>query len=210
MIKEICVENFTRVPELIAKGAGRVELCDNLAVGGTTVSYGVAAYTIDYCRRENIPVMTMIRPRGGDFIYSNTELEIMKRDLFQMKELGAAGVVFGCLNNSNWIDEAAMRSLLALSEGLEITFHMAFDQINPKDQFRAIDWLVEYGVDRILTHGGPAGSRIEDNVDRLREYIDYAAGRIVILPGGGITEQNVDALVAVLPISEAHGTRIVG
>lgn len=210
MIKEICVENFTRVPELIAKGAGRVELCDNLAVGGTTVSYGVAAYTIDYCRRENIPVMTMIRPRGGDFIYSNTELEIMKRDLVQMKELGASGVVFGCLNNSNWIDEAAMRSLLALSEGLEITFHMAFDQINPKDQFRAIDWLVEYGVDRILTHGGPAGSPIEDNVDRLKEYIDYAAGRIVILPGGGITEQNVDALVAVLPISEAHGTRIVG
>ncbi|MFS0673542.1 copper homeostasis protein CutC [Ornithinibacillus sp. 179-J 7C1 HS] len=210
MIKEICVENFTRVPELIAKGAGRVELCDNLAVGGTTVSYGVAAYTIDYCRRENIPVMTMIRPRGGDFIYSNTELEIMKRDLFQMKELGASGVVFGCLNNSNWIDEAAMRSLLALSEGLEITFHMAFDQINPKDQFRAIDWLVEYGVDRILTHGGPAGSPIKDNVDRLKEYIDCAAGRIVILPGGGITEQNVDALVAVLPISEAHGTRIVG
>ena len=209
MLKEVCVENFTNIPELIANGAGRIELCDNLKVGGTTVSHGVAVVTINYCHGKNIKVMTMIRPRGGDFIYSKVEIEMMKRDLVHLKELGTDGVVLGCLNDTGWIDEEAMIILLDLAKGLEVTFHMAFDQISPGNQFKAIDWLVKHGVNRILTHGGPLDIKIEDNLVRLREYIDYADGRIIILPGGGITNKNLHLITSSLNIREVHGTKIV-
>ncbi|WP_196493755.1 copper homeostasis protein CutC [Ornithinibacillus caprae] len=209
MLKEVCVENFKKVPELIAKGADRIELCDNLAVGGTTVSHGVAAETISYCHGKNIKVMSMIRPRCGNFIYSKEEIEIMKQDLVHLKQLGTDGVVLGCLDNKNWIDEEAMITLLEQAEGLEVTFHMAFDQINPDNQLKAIDWLVKHGVDRILTHGGQLDSKIEDNLVRLKEYVDHAAGRIIILPGGGITGKNLDFITTELSVSEVHGTRVV-
>ncbi|SET23218.1 copper homeostasis protein [Oceanobacillus limi] len=210
MIKEVCVENFTKVPELISKGADRMELCDNLAVGGTTVSHGIAAVTIDYCHRHNIKVMTMVRPRGGNYIYRNEEIDVMKQDIIHLKQLGTDGIVLGCLNEANWIDEKAMSSLLELTEGLEVTFHMAFDEIAPENQFKAIDWLVKHKVDRILTHGGSLDTRIEDNLVRLKEYINYAADRIIILPGGGVTEENLNYLSNSINISEVHGTKIVG
>jgi len=210
MLKEACVENFTAVPEVIAKGACRIELCDNLAVGGTTVSPGVAAVTINYCHSQNVPVMSMVRPRGGHFIYSNVEMEMMKRDIDHLKQLGTDGIVIGCLTETDWIDEAAMITFLELSEGMEVTFHMAFDQIKPEQQFKAIDWLAEHGIQRILTHGGPASTKIENNLLRLKQYVDYADGRIIILPGGGITEKNLADIATVLNIREAHGTKIVG
>ncbi|RTR25951.1 copper homeostasis protein CutC [Robertmurraya yapensis] len=210
MLKEAVVENFTNVPEFIANGADRIELCDNLAVGGTTVSPGVAVITIKYCHDKNVKVMSMIRPRGGNFNYSKEEIEMMKKDLVHLKELGTDGVVFGCLNDTGWIDEEAMLTLLDLAKGLEVTFHMAFDQISSENQFKAIDWLVKNGVSRILTHGGPSNTNIEDNLGRLKEYIDYADGRIIILPGGGITNKNLDLIISALNVSEAHGTKIVG
>ncbi|WP_010096286.1 copper homeostasis protein CutC [Ornithinibacillus scapharcae] len=210
MIKEVVVENFTKVPDVMERGANRIELCDNLAVGGTTVSHAVAVQTIDYCKSKNVPVMAMVRPRGGNFIYGVDEIEMMKQDLIHLKELGTDGVVFGCLTVSGWIDEEAMRALLGLAEGIEVAFHMAFDQIKPEYQFKAIDWLIEHGVDRILTHGGASGTRIEDNLDRLKEYVDYAAGRITILPGGGITDSNYLHVTSVLEVNEVHGTKLVG
>ncbi len=209
MLKEVCVENFTKVPEAIEKGAQRVELCDNLAVGGTTVSPGVARVTMDYCRNRNVKVMSMIRPRGGDFVYNVDEIEIMKQDIIHLKEIGTDGVVFGCLTQDGWIDEEAMSTLLEAASGLEVVFHMAFDAIPADSQLKAIDWLVEHGVHRILTHGGPSDTRIEDNVDRLKMYIEHANGRIAILPGGGITHLNLPAIESSLNIKEAHGTRIV-
>ena len=210
MLKEVCVENFTVIPDVIAKGAGRIELCDNLAVGGTTVSHGVAKKAIEYCHSKNTKVMAMIRPRGGNFIYSHEEIEMMKHDLVHLKQLGTDGVVLGCLNKTGWIDEMAMVTLLKLAEGLEVTFHMGFDQIKPEYQLKAIDWLVKNKVHRILTHGGPIDSPIEQNLPRLKEYIDYAAGRIIILPGGGITDKNLPFVTKALNINEAHGTKIVG
>lgn len=210
MLKEACVENFTIVPEVIANGAGRIELCDNLTVGGTTVSHGVAIVTINYCHSKNVKVMSMIRPRGGNFIYSKEEIEMMKQDLVHLQELGTDGVVFGCLNDAGWIDEAVMLALLDLAKGLEVTFHMAFDQISPENQFKAIDWLASHGVSRILTHGGPPNTKIEDNLGRLKEYIEYADSRIVILPGGGINTKNLDLITSELNVGEAHGTKIVG
>ncbi|WP_370294300.1 copper homeostasis protein CutC [Rossellomorea marisflavi] len=209
MLKEVCVENFTKVPEAIEKGAQRVELCDNLAVGGTTVSPGVAQVTMDYCRSRNVKVMSMIRPRGGDFVYTVDEIEIMKRDIIHLKEIGTDGVVFGCLTQDGWIDEDTMITLLEEASGLEVVFHMAFDAITADSQLKAIDWLVEHGVHRILTHGGSSDTKIEDNVDRLKAYIDHANGRIAILPGGGVTSRNLEDITSSLGVKEAHGTRIV-
>lgn len=210
MIKEVVVENFTVISDVIDRGANRIELCDNLSVGGTTVSHGVAVEAINYCHAKKVPVMAMIRPRGGNFIYSNEEIEMMKKDIIHLKELGTDGVVFGCLTESGWIDESAMLSLLPLAKDLEVIFHMAFDQITPENQLKAIDWLIEHHVDRILTHGGPEGSKIEDNLDRLKEYVEYASGRITILPGGGITDKNYHHITTELNVGEVHGTKLVG
>lgn len=209
MLKEVCVENFTKVSEAIEKGAQRVELCDNLAVGGTTVSPGVAQVTMDYCRSRNVKVMSTIRPRGGDFVHNVDEIEIMKQDIIHLKEIGTDGVVFGCLTQNGWIDEEAMSTLLEAASGLEVVFHMAFDAITADSQVKAIDWLVEHGVHRILTHGGPSDTKIEDNLDRLKTYITHANGRIAILPGGGVTSRNLEEITYSLGVREAHGTKIV-
>ena len=209
LIKEFCAENYTDIPAAIHAGAKRIELCDNLAVGGTTPSTGVIEEVLSYAGEKNVPVMTMIRPRGGDFIYNDIELKIMHTDLIEANKMGTDGVVFGCLTPSGWLDEEALELLIDTAEGLQITFHMAFDSIPAARQFEAIDWLSEHGVDRILTHGGAAGTNILDNLPRLKELTNYAAGRLLILPGAGITYENVDQIVTELGAKEAHGTKIV-
>ncbi|MHC5373301.1 copper homeostasis protein CutC [Enterococcus sp. LJL120] len=210
MIKEFCAENFTNIPKAIANGAKRIELCDNLAVGGTTPSTGVIEEALSYGNEHQVPIMTMIRPRGGNFFYNDTELKIMHTDLIEAKKLGTDGVVFGCLTEEHWLDEEALEMLLENAEGLQVTFHMAFDQIPADKQFQAIDWLAEHGVQRILTHGGAAGTKIEDNFSRLKELIDYAKDKLIILPGAGITDENVESVMTTLNVHEAHGTKIVG
>ncbi|MBO1299739.1 MULTISPECIES: copper homeostasis protein CutC [unclassified Enterococcus] len=209
MIKEFCAENYTLIPLAIAKGASRIELCDNLAVGGTTPSTGVIEEVLSYASEKSVPVMTIIRPRGGDFVYNDIELKIMHTDLIESKKLGTDGVVIGCLTPSGWLDEEALEVLIDSAEGLQITFHMAFDAIPQERQFEAIDWLVEHGVHRILTHGGAAGTNIEENLEHLKQLIAHANGRIIILPGGGITSENAQAVADALEVHEVHGTKIV-
>lgn len=153
--------------------------------------------------------MTIIRPRGGDFVYNDIELKIMHTDLIESKKLGTDGVVIGCLTPSGWLDEEALEVLIDSAEGLQITFHMAFDAIPQERQFEAIDWLVEHGVHRILTHGGAAGTNIEENLEHLKQLIAHANGRIIILPGGGITSENAQAVADALEVHEVHGTKIV-
>ena len=209
MLKEFCAENYTNIPLAIARGAKRIELCDNLAVGGTTPSTGAQEEVLQYAGEKGIPVMTIIRPRGGDFVYNDTELKIMHTDLIEAKKLGTDGVVLGCLTPSGWLDEEALELLLETAEGLQLTFHMAFDAIPAARQFKAIDWLAEHGVQRILTHGGAAGTPIEANFDRLKELIAYAGERLTILPGGGISFENAQEVADTLGVKEVHGTRIV-
>lgn len=209
MIKEFCAENYTQLPHAIANGAGRIELCDNLAVGGTTPSTGVIEEALSYAGEKGIPVMTMIRPRGGDFIYNDIELRMMHTDLIEAKKLGTDGVVFGCLTPNNWLDEDALEMLIDNAEGLQITFHMAFDAIPKEHQLEAIDWLAEHGVTRILTHGGKAETPITENLDYLKELVEYAGDRIGILPGGGITHENAREVATALDVTEVHGTKIV-
>lgn len=209
MIKEFCAENYTSIPLAIANGANRIELCDNLAVGGTTPSTGVIEEVLSYSNEKSVPVMTIIRPRGGDFVYNDIELKIMHTDLIEAKKLGTDGVVIGCLTPSGWLDEEALEVLIDSAEGLQITFHMAFDAIPQERQYEAIDWLVEHGVHRILTHGGVAGTNIEDNFAHLKQLIAHADGRIIILPGGGITSENAQVVADALGVHEVHGTKIV-
>ncbi|WP_353990209.1 copper homeostasis protein CutC [Pediococcus argentinicus] len=209
MIKEAAVENFTNVPTVIANGANRIELCDNLSVGGTTVSKGVMAETQKYASEHHTPIMAMIRPRGGNFVYNDTELKIMETDIFQAQELGIDGVVFGALTDHGDLDTEALKMLIAAAGGMQITFHMAFDAIPIEKQDDSVKWLIEHGVDRILTHGGSLDKPINESINQIKETIKSANGQIIVLPGGGITKDNVDQITSELGVAEAHGTKIV-
>ena len=208
LTREFCAENMELVPAAIAAGAARVELCDNLSVGGTTPSYGVIRAAVALAGERGVGVMCMIRPRGGDFEYTPDEAAMMRDDLAMAKRLGVTGVVFGCLRDGH-LDRALTSELVELADGVDVTFHMAFDALPADEQLGAIDWLAGQGVSRILTHGGPAGTPIEDNLGRLRAYVDRAAGRVTILPGGGITWENAERIASELGVCEVHGTKIV-
>ena len=205
MLYEFCAENVTLLEKAMQAGARRVELCDNLSVGGTTPSYGVIRAAVSY----DTTIMTMIRPRGGDFVYTDLEVAIMIEDIKKAREAGSQGVVYGLLTRENELDTENLESLLAVSQGLEVVFHMAFDAIPKEQQFSTIDWLIEHGVSRILTHGGVATEPIRNHFLWLNTLIKHAAGRIEILPGGGITVNNRDEIIANLGVNQLHGTKIV-
>lgn len=221
MLYEFCAENFERVPAAIDAGAKRIELCDNLAVGGTTPSAGVISATVSYAHEHDARVMCMIRPRGGDFHYNQDELRMMEMDLGLAVSAGADGLVFGCCKPcaGGWaLDELTLGALVMAAgcateeckrESLDITFHMAFDQLSPEAQLDAVDTLADCGITRILTHGGAAGTPIEDNLEHLLRLVEYAGDRLTILPGGGISTANRDTVAAALGVSELHGTKIV-
>ncbi|WP_099975334.1 copper homeostasis protein CutC [Lactobacillus terrae] len=209
MYKEVAVENFSDIPLMVMSGANRIELNDNLAVGGTTPSLGIVQETSKYLQEKGIPLVEMIRPRGGNFVYNDIELKMMEADLFQAQKLGIDAVTFGALTKDGDIDEEAMELLIGSSYGMQIVFHMAFDAIPLEKQFHAIDWLIENNVDRILTHGGALDIPIENTIDHLKEIIEYAAGRIEILPGGGINYDNCDDIAKELNVNALHGTQII-
>ncbi|MGX6979692.1 copper homeostasis protein CutC [Vagococcus elongatus] len=209
MIKEFCGENFSNIEKAIKNGAKRIELCDNMAVGGTTPSYGVIKETVKLGKQYDIPVMILIRPRGGNFVYSEAELKIMIADIGVAKQLGSAGIVIGCLNENGKLDKQSLELLIAAVGELEITFHMAFDILTKDEQLEAIDWLSEHGVKRILTHGGSSESDILDNFIWLSRLIDYAQDKLVIMPGGGITSKTVDFVFKNLMVDEVHSSKIV-
>ncbi|WP_404280393.1 copper homeostasis protein CutC [Companilactobacillus paralimentarius] len=209
MYKEVAVENFTNIPTAVLKGANRIELNDNLAVGGTTPSLGVLQESTKYLQEKSIPVVEMIRPRGGNFVYNDLEIKMMEADLFQAQKLGVDGVTFGALTPDGDLDEDAMEQLIAASAGMQIVFHMAFDALAEDNKKSTIDWLVDHDVDRILTHGGPLTTPIDQTIDKIKEYVDYAAGRITILPGGGVNYQNCDTIAEKLGVKEVHGTKVI-
>jgi len=207
--KEVAVEDFTKIPTSVLKGANRIELNDNLAVGGTSPSFGVLQEATKYLQEKSIPVVEMIRPRGGNFVYNDIELKIMEADLFQAQKLGVDAVTFGALTEDGKIDTDAMEQLIAASAGMQVVFHMAFDALAEDQKKPAIDWLVEHDVDRILTHGGPLTTPIDKTLDNIKEYVDYADGRIIIIPGGGVNYQNCDEIAKKLDVKELHGTKII-
>ncbi len=224
LLREFCAENMTLVPNAVAAGARRIELCDNLAVGGTSPSYGVIKAAVDFARANDVRIMAMVRPRGGGFTYDAQERHMMLDDISCARLLGVDGVVFGCVrpgeNGHAVLDEELARTLVDAAKGsglgcsaklppVQVTFHMAFDALGKAVQLETLDELASLGVERVLTHGGPAGTPIAQNVARLRELVAYANGRIAILPGGGLTWQNAREVAALVGVREVHGTQIV-
>ncbi|MGR3741498.1 copper homeostasis protein CutC [Companilactobacillus sp. DQM5] len=207
-LKEVAVENYSSIPAAVLAGANRIELNDNLAVGGTTVSYGVMAESAKYLQEHSIPLTTMIRPRGGNFIYNDIELKIMEADIFKAQELGVDAVTFGCLTSDGQLDEEAMEMLIGASSGMEVVMHMAFDAIQEENQLSTVDWLIEHNVKRILTHGDNLDRPL--NIDKLKKIIAYSEAKdIDILPGGGITYENADEISNKLNVPYLHGTKII-
>ena len=208
MLREFCAENLTNVPEALAAGAHRIELCDHLSVGGTTPSDEVIAQAVALVHAHSARVMVMARPRGGDFAYREAELSAMVETIHRARMLGADGVVFGCVRKGA-LDEAALGRLVDEAQGMDMTFHMAFDEIDPARQGEALAALAQLGFSRVLTHGGPLAHCINDCMPHLRELVVAARGRISIMAGGGVTWENAERIAADLGICEVHGTRIV-
>lgn len=209
MIYEFCAENLKRVMAAIQQGASRIELCDNLACGGTTPSFGVLKAARHIEDTTHIPFMPMLRPRGGDFCYSDEEKQMMLDDITLFNTLGFNGLVFGALTSDKKLDIPFIKDVMAHTTAKEVTFHMAFDVLSKDDQFEAIEILSNLGITRILTHGGASDTAIMDNLAHLSDLIHHASGRLIILPGGGITTKNRDVIAQTLHVTELHGTRIV-
>ena len=207
LIREFCAENFTDIPRAVAAGAEHIELCDNLAVGGTTPSYGVIKETADYLKDTKTTLASMIRPRGGNFIYNSIELRIMESDILKAIEAGTNELVFGALTDDNSLDLEALETLVIASQGLPITFHMAFDEIPSDLQKSALDELITLGFDKILMHGDSLDKPI--NTAKIAELVSYAAGRIQILAGGGVSAANAEIISIETNSSYVHGTKIV-
>jgi copper homeostasis protein len=191
---EICVEGLTSA--LAAGRASRVELCENLAVGGVTPSAGAMAVA---CDRLAIPVQVLIRPRGGDFVYSDDELLAMKRDIQAAKGLGASGVVLGCLTREMRIDLEKSAWLIELARPMSVTFHKAFDAA--RDPLEALDDLIALGVDRVLTSGQAPTAMA--GLQTLVELTDRGNRKIVVMAGGSITIPQIRPILA-MGIRELH------
>ena len=196
LIIEVCVDFVESAMAAEQGGADRVELCDNLLEGGTTPSAG----TIELARENlDLGLQIMIRPRGGDFCYSDIEFEIMQRDIDMAKNLGADGVVFGLLKPDGSLDMERSAALVEQSRPLSVTFHRAFDV--SRDAHQSLEDLISLGVDRILT-SGQAFSVLE-GLDLIAELVHIAGDRIIIMPGGG-TERNVQKVVEITGVKEIH------
>lgn len=184
MLLEICASNFESVLNAEKAGAHRVELCSEMAVGGITPSYGFVKQVVE---KLSIPVFVLIRPRSGNFNYSEDEFEIMKKDIQMCKDLGCKGIVSGVLNLDSTVDIERTRELKELSMPLPFTFNRAFDCTpNPYD---ALEQLIALNVDRILTSGQESSA--EKGIFVLQQLKKVADGRITILPAGGINPDNV-------------------
>ncbi|CVL98777.1 TPA: copper homeostasis protein CutC [Streptococcus pneumoniae] len=209
MIYEFCAENVTLLEKAMQAGARRIELCDNLAVGGTTPSYGVTKAAVELAANYDTTIMTMIRPRGGDFVYNDMEIAIMLEDIRLTAQAGSQGVVFGALTADKKLDKPNLEKLIAASKGMEIVFHMAFDELSDEDQPEAIDWLSQAGVTRILTRAGVSGDSLEKRFVHYHRILEHAKGKIEILPGGGIDLENRQTFIDQVGVTQLHGTKVV-
>jgi len=204
VLVEACVDSVTSAVAAERGGARRLELCDNLSDGGTTPSAGMISAVKAAVR---IPVVVIIRPRGGGFVYTDTEVGVMRLDIAAARMLGADGVAVGALTRDARVHVEQLRQLRDTAAELPVTFHRAFDLV--RDQDAALEALVAERVDRVLTSGG-APSAI-DGATAIGGLVRRAAGRIVILAGGGVREENVQELVHRTKVREVHvrGTRVL-
>ncbi|MDH7913330.1 copper homeostasis protein CutC [Winogradskyella sp. SYSU M77433] len=195
---EICANSYQSAKNACDAGAHRIELCQELSVGGITPSYGLLKKVIE---ELDIPVFVLIRPRSGNFVYSDDEFQIMKNDIQVCKDLGCKGIVSGILKPDDTIDVERTKILIDLAKPLSFTFHRAFDEVkNPKE---ALLQLIELGANRVLTSGKKTTA--EEGLDLLKELNVLAKNRITILAGGGITSKNAN-LFKEAGLTEIHAS----
>lgn len=180
-------------------GANRIELCSNPSEGGTTPSYGFVKAARS---KLAIELYVMIRPRGGDFFYSDDDFEIMKADIEKCRQCGCDGVVIGLLKKDGSVDKKRCGELLALAYPLGVTFHRAFDRVN--DPFAALEDIIETGCERILTSGQEP--KAADGAQIIKELITRANGRIIIMPGSGVDSKNIISLAETTGAKEFHSS----
>ena len=212
LIKEACVTNYYQAKRAFELGANRFELCFDMSNDGITPSFGTAKQIKE---NINIPLFCMIRPRGGNFIFDKSEINIMLDDIFILiKYAKIDGIVIGCLNKNNEIDIEANKLLInkarELNKDIQITFHMAFDEIKDIniEYQKNIDLLINLGINKILTKG--CKFNCFQGKDNIKKYLEYANDRIIIMAGKGITNENYMDIVKYTKCKEIHGTKIVG
>ena len=193
------VIGFTIESCMIAQAAGahRIELCDNPSEGGTTPSYGFIKTARENLSTELYPI---IRPRGGDFLYSEIEFEVMKADIENCKSLGCDGVVIGILNADGTVDKKRCKQLVEIAHPMKVTFHRAFDRTN--DPFKAMEDILSIGCERILTSGQK--NLAIDGEELLNKLVKQANNRIIIMPGSGVNSDNIETLVKNTNATEFH------
>jgi copper homeostasis protein len=194
---EICVDSVEGALAAQNGGAQRVELCDNLLEGGTTPSAGMIALTR---QQIGIGLNVIIRPRGGDFCYSDLEFGVMQYDIIQAKQVGADGVVIGLLNPDGTVDKTRTAALIEVARPLSVTFHRAFDMT--VDAHQALEDLIDLGVDRVLTSGQESSAL--EGLDLIAALVQQAGERIIVMPGGGVNERNIHKIVRQSGVREIH------
>jgi copper homeostasis protein len=198
-IIEIATSDFLTTRSAVEGGAARIELCANLAEGGTTPSYA----HIKKCREAfDVLLYPIIRPRGGDFLYNKDEFEIMVNDVKLCKQLGCEGIVIGLLNMDGSIDTVRTAELIELAYPMEVTFHRAFDRC--RDAFDALEELIEIGCQRILTSGQKP--TVNEGVELIAELNKKAAERIIIMPGSGVRKESIKMLAEKTGCVEFHSS----
>jgi len=196
---EICCYSPESAIAAEEAGADRIELCDNYSEGGTTPSYAAIKYTTN---RLNIPVNVIIRPRGGDFLYSEVEFEIIKQDIISFENIGVNGIVIGLLLPNGDIDIGRLKEIISISKNMEITFHRAFDMCN--NQLKALEELKELGIKRILTSG--ARNTTTEGIDLIKELVLRADNKIIIMPASGINDDNIQEIMLKTNALEFHSS----
>jgi len=198
---EAAVETLDSALAAERAGADRIELCDNLGEGGTTPDGGLIAGIVE---RIQLPVFVLIRPRAGDFVYSESEFDVMIRDIELTRTMGVAGIVTGALDANGRVDIKRTRSLVKAAGGLPVTFHRAID--SAADLRVALDDAIDAGVSRVLTSGGAPTAQA--GVEVIAALVSQARERVSIIAGGGIRERNVREVVGRTGVHEVHGRLI--
>ncbi|MFN2458642.1 MAG: copper homeostasis protein CutC [Chitinophagaceae bacterium] len=196
-ILEVATTDYITTKEAIEAGADRIELTSALSEGGITPSYGILKLCIEHF---NIPINVMIRPRGGDFLYTSEEIELMKRDIQLCKQMGFTGVVFGLLKTDGSMDKENMKMLTDIAYPLSVTCHRAFDRC--RDPFKALEDIIEIGCERLLTSGQK--ETVPEGVSLIAELVKTADERITIMPGSGIRAINIREIAEKTGAREFH------
>ena len=198
---EVCAYNIQSCRIAEQAGAGRIELCADPSVGGTTPSYGLIAYALEHIK---IPVFPMIRPRGYGFIYDDDELLIMKKDILACRDLGCQGIATGIALNSGRLDIENLKRLVDWAYPMAVTCHKVFD--TTPDAFDALEDVISTGCTRVLTSG--LRKTADNGADTLAQLVVHAAGRIIIMPGGGVRSANIFRLLCDTGATEYHSSGI--